>query len=133
MDLEALKQEAEEKACAYIDTVEKMYGDGDVSDTPYTGYQVITAYEHGALDFAIPREEQIEELKKEWVKDDLEARQAYIQLTEFRKEYIPKLDKAKHIIKKLVEGIRIISDPKVELTDVDAFVAEAEQFLKECE
>ena len=42
-----------------------------------------------------------------------------------------KLDEAKEIIKKLVEGIRIISDPKVELTDVDVFVAKAEAFLKE--
>ena len=39
--------------------------------------------------------------------------------------------KAKAIITKLVEGIRIISDPKIYLTDVDTFVSEAEQFLKE--
>ena len=42
-----------------------------------------------------------------------------------------KLAKAKDIITKLVEGIKIISDPKVYMTDVDAFVSEAEQFLKE--
>jgi hypothetical protein len=40
------------------------------------------------------------------------------------------LAQAKEIIKKLVDGIRVISDPKVELTDVNSFVAEAEQFLK---
>lgn len=41
------------------------------------------------------------------------------------------LTKAKEIITRLVEGIRIISDPKVCMADVDAFVSEAEQFLKE--
>jgi prefoldin subunit 5 len=41
------------------------------------------------------------------------------------------LTKAKEIIKKLVDGIRVISDPKVELTNVDSFVAEAEQFLSD--
>jgi len=44
-----------------------------------------------------------------------------------------KLEEAKEIIKKLVDGIRVISDPKVELTDVNSFVAEAEKFLKEIE
>lgn len=41
------------------------------------------------------------------------------------------LTKAKEIITKLVEGIRIISDLKICLTDVDTFVSEAEQFLKD--
>lgn len=40
-----------------------------------------------------------------------------------------RLTKAKEIITKLVEGIRIISEPKVCMADVDAFVSEAEQFL----
>ena len=44
-----------------------------------------------------------------------------------------KLEEAKEIIKKLVDGIMVISDPKVELTDVNSFVAEAEKFLKESE
>lgn len=39
-------------------------------------------------------------------------------------------DTAKGIIAKLVEGIRIISDPKICMTDVDTFVSEAEQMLK---
>jgi hypothetical protein len=43
--------------------------------------------------------------------------------------YEHQLTKAKKIIKKLVDGIRVISDPKVELTDVESFVAEAENFL----
>jgi len=44
-----------------------------------------------------------------------------------------KLKKAKEIIKKLVDGIRVLNDPKVELTDCDGFLAEAEAFLKEVE
>lgn len=45
------------------------------------------------------------------------------------KEYAEHLTKAKEIIIKLVEGIRIISDPMYELRDVNDFVSEAEQFL----
>lgn len=54
-----------------------------------------------------------------------------IGFEEGEKQNEVKLDKAKEIIARLVEGIRIISDPKVCMADVDAFVSEAEQFLKE--
>ena len=58
-------------------------------------------------------------------------------VTVYNQSYVNKLNekltKAKEIIKKLVDGIRVISDPKVELTDVNSFVAEAEKFLKESE
>lgn len=42
-----------------------------------------------------------------------------------------KFTKAKEIIIKLVDGVRLLDDPKVELTDCDDFLAGAEQFLKE--
>jgi len=58
-------------------------------------------------------------------------------VTVYNQSYVNKLNekltKAKEIIKKLVDGIMVISDPKVELTDVNSFVAEAEKFLKESE
>lgn len=44
-----------------------------------------------------------------------------------------KLSKAKDIVQTLVNCIRVLSDPKVELTDIDAFLADAEEFLKEDE
>lgn len=79
--------------------------------TSTTAWRCITMIDRplfvrGYIMGAEPREKQIEELEN-------------------------RLTKAKDIIKKLVEGIKIISDPKVCLTDADAFVSEAEQFLKE--
>lgn len=44
-----------------------------------------------------------------------------------------KLSKAKDIVQTLANCIRVLSDPKVELTDIDAFLADAEEFLKEDE
>ncbi len=44
---------------------------------------------------------------------------------------IRKLRKSKAIIEKLVEGIRLMSDSRIELTDVDSFGEEAESFLSE--
>ena len=64
-------------------------------------------------------------------KDMAEADLATVAYMQGASRNKAKLDEAREIIKKLVEGIRIISDPKVELTDVDVFVAKAEAFLKE--
>ena len=64
---EELKQEAEEKASIYFDSLD--YDHGDVSDTPFSDYDVFVAYKKGALDFAEPREKRIAELEaevKEW-------------------------------------------------------------------
>ena len=55
------------------------------------------------------------------------AKEGYIKFTS------DQLTKAKEIIKKLVNGVRVLNDPKVELTDCDGFLEEAEQFLKEGE
>ncbi len=43
------------------------------------------------------------------------------------------IDRAKDIIEKLVEGIRITYEHKGFITDVDDFLSEAEQFLKEAD
>lgn len=87
------------------------------------------------------RTEQVERLKKE--NTELKKQQFSLrnerntflaQNEQYEKDLIDfnvNLTKAKEIITKLVEGIRIISDPKICLTDVDTFVSEAEQFLKE--
>ena len=61
MTKEELKQEAEEKAGIYFDSLD--YDHGNVSDTPFSAYDVFTAYEKGAMDFAEPREKRIEELE----------------------------------------------------------------------
>lgn len=55
---EELKKEAEEKAGIYFDSLD--YDHGDVSDTPFSAYDVFVAYKKGALDFAEPREKQIQ-------------------------------------------------------------------------
>lgn len=68
------------------------------------------------------------ELKKKLKPENclkLLAKEGYVKFSSVQ------LDKAKEIITKLVEGIRIISDPKICMSDVDVFVSEAEQFLKE--
>lgn len=48
-------------------------------------------------------------------------------------ECAKELTEAKDIIKELVKGVRITFDHKGFITDVDAFVSKAEQFLKEVE
>lgn len=71
------------------------------------------------------------------LKEEMRAKQVVLNDFKSRVETVTdrfnrkssQLAKAKEIIKKLVEDIRIISDPQVELTDVDSFVAEAEVFL----
>jgi len=81
-------------------------------------------------------EQEIAKLKKD--KDNLiDENNHYKALVPVLEDNVEQLrndlKQAKEIIKKLVDGIRVISDPKVELTDVNSFVAEAEQFLKENE
>jgi len=44
---------------------------------------------------------------------------------------IEQIDKAKEIIKELVEGIRITFEHRGFITNVDAFLLKAEQFLRE--
>ena len=58
MTKEELKKEAEEKADIYFNSLE--VDNGNVSDTRFSDYDVFVAYEKGALDFAEPREKQIE-------------------------------------------------------------------------
>ena len=59
MDLNKLKQEAEEKGIKYTDSLE--YTISKFSDEAgYCWSQVEQAYEKGALDFAEPREKQIQ-------------------------------------------------------------------------
>jgi len=41
------------------------------------------------------------------------------------------LKQAKEIIKKLCGAVRALNNPNTELTDIDGFLSEAEQFLKE--
>lgn len=55
---EELKKEAEEKAEIYFDSLD--YDHGDVSDTPFSAYDVFVAYKKGASDFAESREKQIQ-------------------------------------------------------------------------
>jgi molecular chaperone GrpE (heat shock protein) len=87
--------------------------------------------------------EKVNELEKENAelkKEVLEVRQ-HLELTEeeWAKDtskmicYKTQLIKAKAIIKKLVEGIRITYEHKGFITDVDVFLEKAEQFLKEVE
>lgn len=40
------------------------------------------------------------------------------------------LNTSKKIMLKLVNAIRVLSDPKVELADCDSFLAEADKFLE---
>lgn len=75
MTKEELKKEAEEKAGIYFDSLD--YDHGNVSDTPFSSYDVYTAYKKGALDFAEPREKQIERLSKEV--DDSENMKATLE------------------------------------------------------
>lgn len=79
-------------------------------------------------------EEENTELKKQQFSLRNERNTFLAQNEQYEKDLIDfneNLSKAKAIITKLVEGIRIISDPKICLTDVDTFVSEAEQFLKD--
>jgi len=41
------------------------------------------------------------------------------------------IEQAKEIIKKLCGAVRALNNPNTELTDIDGFLSEAEQFLKE--
>ena len=61
MTKEELKQEAEDKAGIYFNNLE--VDRGNVSDTPFSGYDVFVAYKKGALDSAEPREKRIAELE----------------------------------------------------------------------
>ena len=89
------------------------------------------------------RTEQVERLKKENTELKIQNTNANLKGLEMQiakdshrdraRKAHEQLTKAKAIITKLVEGIRIISDPKICLTDVDTFVSEAEQFLNEVE
>ena len=58
MTKEELEKEAEEKAGIYFDSLD--YDHGNVSDTPFSSYDVYAAYEKGAMDFVEPREKQIQ-------------------------------------------------------------------------
>lgn len=56
-----LEKEAEEKASVYFNSLD--IDNGNVSDTPFSAYDVFVAYEKGALEFAEPREKRIAELE----------------------------------------------------------------------
>lgn len=87
---------------------------------------VISNYEVKVADLEKENAELKEKLKPENCLKLL-AKEGYIKFTS------DQLTKAKEIIKKLVNGVRVLNDPKVELTDCDGFLEEAEQFLKEGE
>lgn len=63
MNREELEKEIEDKGVEYADKQERTISIHE--DSGYSWGQVEQAYEKGALDFAEPREEQIEQLKQE--------------------------------------------------------------------
>lgn len=104
-----------------------------IDSNSYCEKQVLKAY----VDSAEPREKRIVELERklEQTEKDLADYQFnYPTIKELQKEnaeLYDNLTKAKEIIKKLVNGIRVLDDPKVELTNCDVFLANAEQFLND--
>lgn len=132
MNIEELKKEAEEKAGVYFDSLDIDHG--NVSDAPFSAYDIVTAYEKGALDFAEPREKRIAELEEAnktlvtmnnnmWV--ELEKKRAESQGITNR---LHQLIEAKEIIKQLMRAIPYGSG-KLVTKSYDR----AEQFLQENE
>jgi hypothetical protein len=73
------------------------------------------------------------ELKADFIKSCKVKEQGFREAEQALERKDKQLIKAKVIIKELVKGVRITFDHKGFITDVDAFVSKAEQFLKDSE
>jgi hypothetical protein len=137
---EELQKEAEEKADVYFDSLD--IDNGNVSDTPFSSYDVFVAYEKGYLAGAEPREKRIAELEKEnaelkGLKDVATLIRAnndtvitLMQLNNMLVSKSQQLTKAKEIIKTFCGFCSVFNSTN---GSFDNLIAEAEQFIKESE
>lgn len=141
MNREELEKEIEDKGVEYADKQKRTISVHE--DSGYSWGQIEQAYEKGALDFAEPREKQIEQLEQEntelreklectekardyWKDSSFDWRHKCTSRKPFRAavKAQKQLSKAKKIIKELLDFDF--------LPDVDV-KKQAEQFLKELE
>lgn len=141
MNREELEKEIEDKGVEYADKQERTISVHE--DSGYSWGQVEEAYERGALDFAKPREKQIERLEQEnaelreklegiekardyWKDSSFDWRRKCISRKPFKAavKAQKQLSRAEKIIKELLDFDF--------LPDVDV-KKQAEQFLKELE
>ena len=149
MTRKELKEEAEEKAGVYFDSLDIDHG--NVSDTPFSAYDVFVAYEKGALDFAEPREKRIEELEARCNELFFQVNEKIANITDQEKENKQlktrlrkkinvttvsdypysalKLEEAKQLLKKWVELFK----PKLEGYPITPIQEQTEQFLNNLE
>lgn len=104
-----------------------------IKDCPYTALKLYANEKYVEENTELKEEKKM--LEQGFVWHDYDAGEDCYEDTHEggweKRNDIQQLTKAKEIIKKLVDGVRVLNDPKVELTDCDGFLAEAEQFIKE--
>lgn len=144
--MKELEEEIEAKGVEYTDKQKRTISVHE--DSGYSWGQVEEAYERGALDFAKPREEQIEQLKKEneelkeklkcaekardyWKDSSFDWRHKCTSRKPFKAavKAQKRLSKAKALLAKWVE----LYKPKLEGFPKPPIQVDTEQFLSEVE